>query len=126
MATEYVVDGAACTSLEATAAEFTRALALDLAWHGNLDALNDFLNGGFGTPDEGFVLVWRGSAAARRGLGYEATALWFEERSHDAHSTNREGFRLRATQAREETGETLFAMIVAIINGHEDVQLRLE
>jgi hypothetical protein len=38
-----------------------------------VDAFNDILRGGFGTPDEGFVVVWENSDQSRQVLGYQAT-----------------------------------------------------
>ena len=32
--------------------------ALDCSWGKNLDAFNDVLRGGFGTPEKGFKLLW--------------------------------------------------------------------
>src|SRR5437667_7339532 len=34
-------------------------------WQGNLDAFNDLLRGGFGTPEGGLILVWLNSEASR-------------------------------------------------------------
>lgn len=54
------------------AREFSRHLD-GYVWHGNLDALNDILRGGFGTPEQGFVLRWLRSDLSREGLGWNAT-----------------------------------------------------
>src|SRR5262245_39633780 len=43
------------------------------AWGRNLDAFNDILRGGFGTPEGGFVLQWINSALSRERLGYPET-----------------------------------------------------
>ena len=40
-----------------------------VTWGRNLDALNDVLRGGFGTPEAGFRIVWRGHPQARASLG---------------------------------------------------------
>jgi RNAse (barnase) inhibitor barstar len=37
-------------------------------WNGNLDAFNDILRGGFGTPDGGFTIVWRNHQKSRQEL----------------------------------------------------------
>ena len=49
--------------------EVSRQLIPGAAWGRNLDAFNDILCGGFGTPHEGFVLRWRNSERSRRLLG---------------------------------------------------------
>jgi RNAse (barnase) inhibitor barstar len=123
---EYVVDGARFDTLEDAAAEFTRVLGLTMPWQGNLDAFNDFLCGGFGTPDEGFVLVWRGSAVSRERLGYGETIKWLEERAQKCHPTNVPVMQQRVAAARRGEGQTLFDILVEIIQDHEDIDLRLE
>jgi len=123
--TRYVVNGHNCTSLAATAEEFTRALKLTMPWRGNFDAFNDILNGGFGTPDDGFELVWERSDAARVGLGYRETIKWLEERSTHAHPSNRDDFLERLAAAKSGAGPTLFDTLTEIIRDHEDIELRL-
>jgi RNAse (barnase) inhibitor barstar len=47
-----VIDGANFTDFDGFAAEFSRLLG-NYTWRGNLDAFNDVLRGGFGTPEHG-------------------------------------------------------------------------
>lgn len=56
MATEYILDGTRITSLETFYDEISRVVIPGHQWGRNLDALNDILRGGFGTPDEGFTI----------------------------------------------------------------------
>jgi hypothetical protein len=63
-----VMDGSRFTDLDGFAREFSRFLT-DYEWHGNLDAFNDILGGGFGTPEGGFVLRWLHSDESRDRLG---------------------------------------------------------
>src|SRR5687768_13213152 len=67
-----VVDGARFHSFEGFAREFSRLLS-EHEWRGSLDAFNDILRGGMGTPDGGFVLRWLNAERSRRVLGYDAT-----------------------------------------------------
>ncbi len=122
----YVVDGSRFTTLAETATEFTRVLGLTMPWDGNLDAFNDFLRGGFGTPDEGFILTWQHSDISRRRLGYRETLHWLEERVRYCHPSNVAHFQERIAAARRQEGETLFDTLVAIVRDHEDIELRLE
>jgi hypothetical protein len=122
----YVVEGSRCGTLAEAAAEFTRVLRLTMPWDGNLDAFNDFLRGGFGTPDDGFVLIWRQSDISRERLGYAETLHWLEERVHRCHPSNVASFQERITLARRREGETLFDTLIEIIRDHEDIELRLE
>src|ERR1035441_6835120 len=104
---EYVVDGSRFTTLAETASEFTRVLGLAMPWNGNLDAFNDFLHGGFGTPDDGFILIWRHSDFSRQRLGYGETIHWLEERVQHCHPSNVAHFQERIVAAHQLEGETL-------------------
>ena len=68
MATEYVLDGSRITSLETFYDEVSRVLIPGRQWGRNLDAFNDILRGGFGTPDEGFTLKWSHSVVSKKKL----------------------------------------------------------
>jgi len=59
MKTRIEIDGANFASLEEFYAEVSRKLIPEADWGRNLDAFNDVLRGGFGTPEDGFVLVWK-------------------------------------------------------------------
>jgi RNAse (barnase) inhibitor barstar len=53
------IDGAHFSDIESFYDEVSKILEPDIFWGRNLDAFNDILRGGFGTPDEGFILVWK-------------------------------------------------------------------
>jgi hypothetical protein len=122
----FVIDGISFATLAEAAVEFTRALGFTMPWHGNLDTFNDFLRGGFGTPDDGFVLIWRNSEISRERLGYDETLRWLEERVHGCYPSNVAHFQNRILAARRKEGETLFDTLVKIIRDHDDIELRLE
>ncbi len=83
-------------------------------WQGNsLDALDDILYGGYGTPDR-FTIVWKASETSREALGYEATKAYYK------HLPNFE----QLYEAGHIT--TLFDMVVGILRSHENIELRLE
>jgi RNAse (barnase) inhibitor barstar len=63
------IDGARFDDLEGFWDEVSERLIPGSPWGRNLDAFNDVLRGGFGTPDGGFVLRWRNSARSRDALG---------------------------------------------------------
>jgi hypothetical protein len=64
--------------------------------HGNLDAFNDILRGGFGTPEHGFVLRWLRSDQSREALGWDATIAWLESTIGLCHPSHREQLRAAA------------------------------
>jgi RNAse (barnase) inhibitor barstar len=112
-----VIDGASFRDFEGFQREFS-ALLEDYTWHGNLDAFNDILRGGFGTPETGWVLRWLNSDLSRRALGYEATLERLEARLKACHPSNVDHFRQRIDMARRGEGPTLFDEIVEIIRVH--------
>lgn len=65
-----IIDGSLFDDYEGFTVEFTKLLT-DWTWHGHPDALNDILSGGYGTPEEGWVLRWLDSERSRRLLGAE-------------------------------------------------------
>ena len=114
----YELDGKVFQNLEEFASHFSKQVLPGRVWNGNLDAFNDILRGGFGTPKEGFILRIKNSSAARQALGYPETCRWLEERSRNCHPSNRQRFRDRLKTAQDGTGETIFDTILEIIRDH--------
>ncbi|HWD01664.1 MAG TPA: barstar family protein [Amycolatopsis sp.] len=112
-----VIDGADFSDFAGFTREFSRFLD-NYTWHGNLDAFNDVLRGGFGTPGSGWILRWLDSNASRVALGYDAAIERLNQLLLTCHPSNRStiGARIAAAQRRE--GPTLFDEIVGIIHAH--------
>lgn len=68
-ATDYAVDGAHFGSLDEFFDHFGVRVIPGAAWGRNMNAFNDVLRGGFGTPDHGFSLRWIDHEQSRRRLG---------------------------------------------------------
>ena len=126
--TIFEIDGNDSSTLPEFAADFTKRLNIEIEWHGNLDALNDILHGGFGTPEDGFILIWKNSEVSRKRLGYPETIKWINERINHGHPYNVAFFKERLALANEQRGATLFDTIVEIFTqeDHADIELRLE
>lgn len=114
----FILDGTKVSSLATFAEEFSRVVLPDYTWNGNLDAFNDILRGGFGTPEEGFVLVWRGSNTSRENLGYEQTVRELEVRLARCHPSNRVDVEQHIRRAKRREGPTVFDWLVEIIADH--------
>ena len=84
----YEIDGAAFLTLEGFYAEVSRKMVPDAEWGHNLDAFNDILRGGFGTPEDGFVFRWKNSEPSRKRLGCPETVRQLELRLQRCHPTN--------------------------------------
>jgi len=114
----YVIDGARFSTLEEFYDEISRVLIPGAVWGRNLDAFNDILRGGFGTPEGGFVLRWQNSQISRQRLGYRETVRQLELRLRRCHPSNRESVQADLDSARREMGPTAFDWPVEIIADH--------
>ena len=85
----YEIDGNRFSTLDEFFLEISRVLIPGIEWGHNLDAFNDILRGGFGTPDEGFVLRWKNSKISMESLA-----------------------------ERRDDGETVYETLVQIIKAH--------
>jgi RNAse (barnase) inhibitor barstar len=104
-----VIDGSAFTDFEGFGREFSKHLD-NYEWRGNLDAFNDILRGGFGTPERPDL--------SRLALSYTATALWLEQMLATCHHVNRPSVSARLDAARRGQGPTLYDEIIDIIAIH--------
>ena len=103
--------------LDGFAREFSLLLS-DWTWTGNLDAFNDILGGGFGTPEGGFVLRWIHSNQSRQALGWPETINFHMRKLEHGHPENHQDIRHDLDRARQQLGPTLFEMIVEIIQNY--------
>lgn len=114
----YAIDGARFRTLEAFYDEVSRVLIPGADWGRNLDAFNDILRGGFGTPEGGFVLRWLDADRSRARLGYPETVRQLERRLARCHPTNRAHVRQQLDDAQRGRGDTVFDWLVEIIRVH--------
>lgn len=114
----YEIDGRDFATLEEFYGVIGRVLIPGAAWGRNLDAFNDILRGGFGTPDGGFLLRWVHSALSRERLGYPETVRQLERRLARCHPLNRPSVSEALERARRGDGPTVFDWLVEIIEAH--------
>jgi hypothetical protein len=135
MKRRYVIQGSRFGTLGEFAEHFSAVvLGRDHMWGGNLDALDDILRGGFGTPDEGFILIWKDHHLSRERLGHPETVRWLEGILTTCHPANRDRVESEIEAARAGRGPTIFDHLVEIIESHgpsgqepeDGVELRLE
>jgi RNAse (barnase) inhibitor barstar len=130
----YVIDGNDFSTLAGFAESFSRTVLDGPAWDGNLDAFNDILRGGCGTPDGGFTLVWRNASKSGRDLGHAETVRWYASRLRTCHASNRDAMARGLEAARRGEGETVFDWLIRMLRDHgpggseaeDGVILRLE
>ena len=114
----YEIDGVDFTSLEGFYDEVSKKLIPNSAWGRNLDAFNDILRGGFGTPREGFILRWKNSNFSRDRLGYPETIRQLQSRLAKCHSDNRAHVAEDLARAEAHEGQTVFDWLVEVVRVH--------
>jgi RNAse (barnase) inhibitor barstar len=112
------IDGRRFDNLQGFYDEVERTMIRGAQWGRNLDAFNDILRGGFGTPEGGFVLRWTHSMRSRQMLGHEETARYLESVLERCHPSNRTRVADKLEAARQGRGDTLFDMLIGIIHVH--------
>lgn len=130
----YIIDGANFSTLQEFYDEVSRSLIPDAQWGHNLDAFNDILRGGFGTPPDGFILEWKNSELSKQRLGYPETIRQLELRLERADSSNHAQIRAELEQAKRGKGRTVFDWLIEIIEIHcrggaeevDGIELQLE
>jgi len=73
--TTYEIDGRNFSTLDGFYDEVSRVLVPGATWGRNLDAFDDVLYGGFGTPEDGFVVIWKNHDLSREALGEQFDTL---------------------------------------------------
>ena len=128
------IDGRTFWTLEEFYEVISRVLVPGADWGRNLDAFNDILRGGFGTPDGGFVLRWKNAALSRERLGYPETVRQLRLRLRRCHPSNRASVAAKIQDAERGVGPTVFDWLVDILRVHgeggreaaDGVELQLE
>ena len=130
----YEIDGEKFSTEEEFYAEVGRKIIPGASWGQNMDAFNDILRGGFGTPEGGFVLRWKNSSRSRERLGYPETVRQLEIMLTRCHPAHRSRVSAELASARNGEGPTVFDTLVEIILVHgragteaeDGVELKLE
>jgi RNAse (barnase) inhibitor barstar len=114
----YEIDGKSFSTLEGFYDEVSKVLIPGADWGRNFDAFNDILRGGFGTPENGFVIRWKNSEISRKRLGYRETIRVLKRSLSRCDSTSREYLSGEMQKAKAQIGSTVFDWICEIILKH--------
>ncbi len=121
---EITIDGNRFNNLEEFYTEIDRLLTRDLDWKTghNLNAFNDLLRGGFGVHEYGEELhiTWINAAKSKTDFGYDATVRYWEQVMKICHPDNRANVQKLLEDAKNHVGDTLFDIIVSIIQDSDD------
>ena len=126
MKTTYTIDGAHFTNLQEFYNEFTLTVLSGKEWGRNLDAFDDVLSGGFGTPPEGFAILWKHFALSRERLGYAETLKYLEHQLSVCDSSQRNSVFTEIEKLKKGEGQLLCDILIEIIKEHEDIALTLD
>jgi RNAse (barnase) inhibitor barstar len=114
----FVIHGAQFSTLEGFYEHFGRVVLNGARWGQNLDALNDALRGGFGTPDEGFIIHWKDHALSKQRLGAEETTRQLHIRMTRCHPDNIPSIQAKLDRLSRGQGSTAFDWIHKAIVRH--------
>jgi RNAse (barnase) inhibitor barstar len=112
------IDGACFSSLDEFFMHFQVCALNGASWGTNLDAFNDVLRGGFGTPEDGFTLVWKHHNLSKDRLGYSETQRVLRKRVTTCHFENVTFVTSELKKAEACEGATVFDWLVEIIKDH--------
>lgn len=114
----YQIDGRDFSTLDQFYDEVSRVLIPGVEWGRNLNAFNDILRGGFGTPKEGFVFRWNNSHLSRERLGYPETVRVLQDQLTRCHPDACEFYLAEIEMAQQGFGPTVFDWLTEILRIH--------
>ena len=112
------IDGEHFSTLDEFFRHFQEQALDGACWGSNLDSFHDVLRGGFGTPEDGFLLIWKNHLLSRSRLGYAETQRVLRRRLTTCHPANEERVQAELALAQQHQGETVFDWLVEIIRIH--------
>lgn len=123
-----VIHGGHFSSLDGFYEEVSKVLMKDTDWKvGTLDGFDDILYGGFGVfenKDE-IKIVWKESQKSQEDLGLKATQVFYENKIRQGKPFNIELIQQKLNDLNEGKGQTLFEVLVEIIESHTNITLTL-
>lgn len=112
------IDGYEFSTLEGFYDQVGLRIIPGAEWGRNLNAFNDILRGGFGTPEEGFIFCWDNHEISKQKLGHDETARQLRKRLERCHPSNTASVENDFAEALRREGPTVFDWIVEIIRCH--------
>jgi len=128
MKKQFTIDATNFSTLNEFYDEVGKVLCPNFEWGRNLDAFDDILQGGFEVYEyeEPVELVWKNSEKSRDDLGYDETVKQLKKWLKTCHRSNRASLKVDIENAKDGKGQTLFDMLIEIINNNGHVELILE
>lgn len=124
-----VIHGGHFSSLRGFYEEASNVLMKDTDWKvGTLDGFDDILYGGFGVIEgkEEIEIIWKEAEKSKEDLGFKATREFYENKIRQGKPFNTELIQQKLNELTEGKGQTLFEILIEIIESHTNITLRLE
>lgn len=124
-----VIHGGHFSSLAGFYEEVSSVLMKDADWNvGTLDGFDDILYGGFGVFEnkEEIEIIWKESKKSKEDLGLAATREFYENKIRQGKPFNIELIQRKLDELTKGKGQTLFEILVEIIESHKNITLTLE
>lgn len=123
-----VIHGGHFSSLEGFYEEVSNVLMKNTDWKiGTLDGFDDILYGGFGVfeNNEPIEIVWKESQKSGEDLGIKATREFYGNKIRQGKPFNIKLLQQKLDDLMEGKGQTLFEILVEIIQSHANIQVVL-
>lgn len=124
-----VIHGGHFSSLEGFYEEVSQVLMKGTDWKvGTLDGFDDILYGGFGVFEnkEEVEIRWKESQKSKEDLGFKATREFYENKIQQGKPFNIQLIQQKLNELTAGKGQTLFEILVEIIESHNNITLTLE
>ena len=124
-----VIHGGHFSSLDGFYEEVSKVLMKDTDWEvGTLDGFDDILYGGFGVFEnkEEIEIIWKGAQKSKEDLGFKATREFYENKIKQGKPFNIKLIHQKLNDLNEGKGQTLFDILIEIIESHKNITLKLD
>jgi len=124
-----VINGGHFSDLEGFYEEISTVFMKDTDWKvGTLDGFDDILYGGFGVfeNNEELEIIWKESQKSREDLGFDLTKEFYENKIRQGKPFNVKLIQGKLDELIEGNGQTLFDILIEIIESHKNITLILE
>ncbi|MGE8431305.1 ribonuclease inhibitor [Chryseobacterium joostei] len=124
-----VINGGHFSSLAEFYEEISNSLMKDTDWKvGTLDGFDDILYGGFGVFEnkEEIEIIWKEAQKSVQDLGVKATKEFYDNKIRQGKPFNIELIQQKLDDLMAGKGQTLFEILIEIIQSHPNITLTLD
>ena len=116
-----VINGGHFSDLESFYEEISQLFMKDEDWKvGTLDGFDDIL---YGVDSD---ITWKDSQKSKKDLGFELTKEFYENKIRQGKPFNVKLIQQKLGDLMDGKGETLFEILVEIIESHQNITLSLD